>query len=160
IVPLEGEHLDRNKEARFNMLEKLADHDDELMEQLLEDIPPPRDKVFDDLSRELRDGIICPVLIGVATRTNGVLRLMKALRHQAPGIEDTVKRLAVKPNGESLAAVMKTFHTTHGGKMSVSRVLAGSIAEGAMLTGASGMTDRVSGVFKLTGQANEKRGAA
>ncbi len=38
------------------MLETLADHDDELMEQLLEDIPPPRDKVFDDLAKELRDG--------------------------------------------------------------------------------------------------------
>ena len=48
------------------MLEKLADYDDELMEQLLEDVPPPRDKVFDDLSKELRDGLICPVLLGSA----------------------------------------------------------------------------------------------
>src|SRR6187431_52018 len=48
VVPLEGENVDRNKEARFTMLESLADHDDELMEQLLDDIPPPRDKVFDD----------------------------------------------------------------------------------------------------------------
>ena len=94
VVALD-EHLDREKEARFSMLEKLADHDDELMEQLLEDIPPPRDKVFDDLAKELCDGVICPVLIGVATRTNGVLRLMKALRHEAPGIAGTVKRLRV-----------------------------------------------------------------
>ena len=79
IIELEGENLDREKEARFTMLETLADHDDELMEQLLDDIEPPRDKVFDDLAKELRDGIVCPVLIGVATRTNGVLRLMKAL---------------------------------------------------------------------------------
>ena len=48
------------------MLEKLADHDDALMEQLLEDIPPPRDAVFDDLARELREGLICPVLLGSA----------------------------------------------------------------------------------------------
>jgi elongation factor G len=59
VVALEGDNSDRNKEARFSMLEKLADHDDVLMEQLLEDIPPPRDKVFDDLSKELRDGVIC-----------------------------------------------------------------------------------------------------
>jgi len=160
VVPLEGEHADRNKEARFGMLEKLADHDDELMEQLLEDIPPPRDKVFDDLSKELRDGVICPVLIGVANRTNGVLRLLKALRHESPGIADTTKRLGVKTNGESIAYVLKTLHTAHGGKMSLARVLNGSIPEGAMLTGASGTADRVSGVFKLTGQATEKRGPA
>ncbi|HEV3396788.1 MAG TPA: elongation factor G [Xanthobacteraceae bacterium] len=160
VVTLDGEHVDRNKEARFGMLEKLADHDDELMEQLLEDIPPPRDKVFDDLSKELRDGVICPVLIGVATRTNGVLRLLKALRHEAPGVADTAKRLGVTSNGESIAYVMKTLHTAHGGKMSMARVLSGSIAEGAMLTGASGTADRVSGVFKFTGQASEKRGPA
>src|SRR5437660_5480358 len=160
VVPLEGEHTDRNKEARFGMLEKLADHDDELMEQLLEDIPPPRDKVFDDLAKELRDGVICPVLIGVATRTNGVLRLMKALPHEAPGIAGTVKHLGGATNGDAIAYVMKTLNTAHGGKMSIARVLAGSIAEGAMLTGASGSTDRASGVFKLTGQASEKRGPA
>src|SRR5262247_4305384 len=84
VVPLEGETLDRKKTARFSMLETLADHDDELMEQLLGDIEPPADKVFDDLSKELRDGLVCPVLMGSATRTNGVLRLMKALRHEAP----------------------------------------------------------------------------
>src|SRR6516164_6274469 len=60
VVPLEGDALDREKTARFSMLETLADHDDELMEQLLEDIQPPRDKVFDDLSKELREGLVCP----------------------------------------------------------------------------------------------------
>ena len=89
IVELKGEDLDREKEARFTMLETLADHDDELMEQLLEDIEPPRDKVFDDLAKELRDRIVCPVLLGVATRSNGVLRLLKALRHEAPAIAET-----------------------------------------------------------------------
>lgn len=63
VVALQGGDLDREKEARFSMLEKLADHDDALMEQLLEDIQPPRDAVFDDLARELRDGLICPVLL-------------------------------------------------------------------------------------------------
>src|SRR5262249_47316593 len=41
IVPLEGDAADLEKTARFSMLETLADHDDELMEQLLEDIQPP-----------------------------------------------------------------------------------------------------------------------
>ena len=54
-----------DKDARFSMLETLADHDDELMEQLLADIPPPRDRVFDDLAKELREGLVCPVLLGV-----------------------------------------------------------------------------------------------
>ena len=160
VVPLEGENVDRNKEARFTMLESLADHDDELMEQLLEDIPPPRDKVFDDLAKELRDGLICPVLIGSATRTNGVLRLMKALRHEAPGVADTVKRLGVVPTGDAVACVLKTLHTAHGGKMSIARVLAGQAGDNTTFITPEEDAGRVSGTFKLLGSNSEKRGAA
>ena len=160
IIELKGENLDRKKEARFTMLETLADHDDQLMEQLLEDIEPPRDKVFDDLSKELRDRIVCPVLLGVATRTNGVLRLLKALRHEAPGAGETAQRLGVKAGTDAVALVLKTFHTTHGGKMSVARLLAGQAGDGTTLTTTGGEAGRVSGVFKLMGQHFEKRGQA
>src|ERR1700740_3314503 len=110
VVPLEGELADREKTARFSMLETLADHDDELMEQLLEDIQPPSDKIFDDLAKELRDGLVCPVLMGAATRTNGVLRLLKALRHEAPNVTTTAKRLGMKQGGDAVAYVLKTLH--------------------------------------------------
>jgi elongation factor G len=149
-----------DKDARFSMLETLADHDDELMEQLLADIPPPRDRVFDDLAKELRDGLVCPVLLGVATRTNGVLRLLKALRHESPGIETTAKRLGIKNGNDAVVTVLKTFHTTHGGKLSVVRVLNGEVGDGVTLNSPGGETGRVSGVFNLLGQQTEKRGPA
>ena len=160
VVPLDGENADREKEARFTMLESLADHDDELMEQLLEDIPPPRDKVFDDLAKELRDGVICPVLIGSATRTNGVLRLMKALRHEVPGVAETVKRLKLKGGNDAVAGVLKTMHSAHGGKMSIARVLSGSVGDGTTFITPDSDAGRVAGVFKLMGHGSEKRGAA
>src|SRR6478752_1910142 len=153
IIELKGENLDRKKEARFTMLETLADHDDQLIE-------PPRDKVFDDLAKELRDRIVCPVLLGVATRSNGVLRLLKALRHELPGAGETAQRLGVKAGNEAVALVLKTFHTTHGGKMSVARLLAGQAGDGTTLTTPAGEAGRVSGVFKLMGQHFEKRGQA
>src|SRR5512142_327472 len=125
VVTLEGGNLDREKEARFSMLEKLADHDDALMEQLLEDVPPPRDAVFDDLARELREGLICPVLLGAALRENGVLRLMKALRHESPGVAETAARLGVRESKEALGYVFKTVHLQHGGKLSLTRLFTG-----------------------------------
>ncbi|PWT91983.1 MAG: elongation factor G [Proteobacteria bacterium] len=160
IVPLEGDALDREKQARFTMLETLADHDDELMEQLLEDITPPRDKVFDDLAKEQRDRLVCPVLMGVATKTNGVGRLLKALRHETTGVAETVERLGLKPNGEAVGYVLKTSHTTHGGKTSIVRVLCGQIGDGTTLGSPEGEVGRVSGVFKLMGSSSEKRGPA
>jgi elongation factor G len=160
VIPLEGDSLDREKEARFSMLETLADHDDELMEQLLEDIPPPRDKVFDDLAKEQREGLICPVLLGVATRTNGIERLLKALRHETNGVAQTTERLGLKPNGEAIGYVLKTSHSTHGGKTSIVRVLCGQIGDGTTLNSPEGEVGRVSGVSKIVGQTMEKRGPA
>jgi len=146
------------KEARFSMLEKLADYDDELMEQLLEDVLPPRDKVFDDLSRDFREGLICPVLMGSAENGNGVFRLLKALRHEAPFVETTTKRLGVD-KAPACAFVAKTFHTAHGGKLSLARILTGSFADGTTVYGA-GEEDRISGIFTVLGQEPTKTGEA
>ena len=160
VVALEGGNLDREKEARFSMLEKLADHDDALMEQLLEDIQPPRDAVFDDLARELREGLICPVLLGSAARENGVLRLMKALRHEAPGVTETAKRLGASSQKDALAYVFKTMHLQHGGKLSLVRLLAGHLDDGATLQSSSGEAGRVSGILAVNGAHDTKRAAA
>jgi elongation factor G len=161
VVSLAAGDLDREKEARFSMLEKLADHDDELMEQLLEDIPPPRDAVFDDLARELREGLICPVLLGSALRENGVLRLMKALRHEAPGVAETAKRLGAASSGkDALAYVFKTLHLAHGGKLSLARVLSGHLDDGATLQSSSGEAGRVSGILSVNCAHDTKRAAA
>src|ERR1700754_4451006 len=158
VVALDGGNLDREKEARFSMLEKLADHDDALMEQLLEDIQPPRDAVFDDLARELREGLICPVLLGSAAREHGVLRLMKALRHESPGVSETAKRLRASSRKDALAYVFKTMHLQHGGKLSLVRLLAGHLDDGATLQSSSGESGRVSGILAVSGGDDSKRG--
>ena len=160
VIALDGGNLDREKEARFSMLEKLADHDDVLMEQLLEDIPPPRDAVFDDLARELREGQICPVLLGSAVRENGVLRLMKALRHEAPGVAETAKRLGASSPKDALGYVFKTIHLQHGGKLSLTRLLAGHLDDGATLQSSAGEAGRVSGILAVNGAHDTKRPSA
>ena len=158
VIDIPQNVKERETEARYHMLEQLADYDDQLMEQLLSDIPPPRDKVFDDLTQELRDGKICPVLIGSAEHGNGILRLMKALRHDAPRVGETAKRLGLD-GVKSVAYVVKTLHTAHGGKMTVARVLAGEIADSAGVR-SDDKEERVAGVFALKGQEAIKRGTA
>jgi elongation factor G len=145
VVTLEGGDLDREKEARFSMLEKLADHDD---------------AVFDDLARELREGLICPVLLGSAARENGVLRLMKALRHEAPGVDATAKRLGASSPKDALAYVFKTMHLQHGGKLSLTRLLAGRLEDGATLQSSSGELGRLSGILAVSGAHDTKRAFA
>ncbi len=158
VVAIPEALADSEAKARFSMLEKLADYDDELMEQLLEDVPPPRDKIFDDLAKEFRDGLICSVLLGSAESGHGIFRLLKALRHEVPFIDSTVKRLGVS-GAPSCAYVLKTFHTAHGGKLSLARVLGGVFADGTVVHGGAD-DERISGVFTVMGQEPAKRGEA
>ena len=148
----------RETDARFKMLETLADYDDELMEQLLADAQPARDKIFSDLVKEMQDCLIVPVLLGSAENGNGILRLLKALRHEAPFVDHTARRLKLE-NAKSAAQVLKTIHTAHGGKVSLVRVIAGEFGEGTQVQGARA-EERAASAFSLLGQEMKKRGPA
>ena len=160
IAPIPDDEKAREIEARFSMLETLADHDDALMESLLEEIEPAKDTVFDDLSADLRDGSVIPVLIGSAEKGNGILRLLKAIRHDAPDVTATRDRLGVADGADALLQVMKTIHTSHGGKLSVARVLRGKIADGIELRGSSGASGKLSGLYTLLGKDQSKIASA
>jgi len=156
VVAIPSEMADREHEARYQMLEKLADYDDHLMEELLSDIEPPRDEVFADLSRELADGLIVPVLIGSAEKDNGVRRLLKALRHEAPDVLRAAKRQGLEAGGDDpVVQIVKTFHAA-GGKMSLVRVLRGILKDGATLARSDGSEERASGIFSMLGDKATK----
>ncbi len=156
IADIPGDERAREIEARFSMLETLADHDDLLMEQLLEEKEPPRDEIFDDLAADLREGAVIPVMIGTAEKGNGVLRLLKAIRHDAPDVAATRDRLGLADGKATVAQVMKTVHTAHGGKLSVSRILAGTLSDGAELWLSNGETAKVSGIYRMLGKDQSK----
>ena len=156
VVDVPAGELPREKEARYSMLERLADYDDALMEELISDIEPPRDQVFDDLAKQLREGHAVPLLIGSAERGNGVTRLWKALRHEAPGISSTLARLGVAAEGAPLAQSLRTLHTAHGGKLTLARVLRGGFADGGMASSRAG-EDRIAGLSRLMGGAASRQ---
>lgn len=143
------------KEARYTMLERLADYDDELMEELISDIEPPPDHVFDDLTKELRASQVAPMFIGSAQRGAGVTQLLKALRHEAPGVREVRKRLGISESGPALARILRTIHTTHGGKLSITRVLRGGFDDGEVVVSING-EDRISGMAHLLGTSMSK----
>lgn len=160
IVDLPEGELPREKEARFAMLERLADYDDELMEELISEIEPPRDQIFDDLSKELRERHVVPALIGSAERGNGITRLLKALRHEAPGLAETRARLGLPEEGPPLAQAMKTLHLGQGGKLSVARVMRGAFHEGDTVVGSRGAEARIGSLAALSGSTMTRKAEA
>ncbi len=156
VTEVGGDDRSREEEARFAMLETLADHDDELMEQLLEDVSPPIDVVLRDLTAELHDGWITPVLFGSAENGTGILRLLKTIRHDAPDYSTTRMRLDISDANDAAAGVIKTIHTSHSGKLSVVRVLRGKIAEGDQLAFDDHGSTKVSGIHSMLGRETSK----
>ncbi len=120
--------------ARRELLEKLSDFDDALLEKLLEDIVPEKNEVYRHLAQDLAGDLIVPVLIGAAEHDHGVRRLMKALRHEVPEASVTAGRLGI-PEGATVAQIFKVTYAPHVGKLSLIRVWRGPLKDGDTLAG-------------------------
>ena len=141
----------REGEARQEMLETVADFDDELLEQLLEDVRPEAVDIYERLAREMVEDRIVPVLFGSAESDNGIRRLLKALRHDAPDVSATVRRLDLPTEDAVAVQIVKTFNGTQAGKLSLARVWRGTITDGMTLGG-----ERLSGIYAMTGREQNK----
>ncbi len=155
LVPLPGDMQPREKEVRQGLLEKLADFDDKLLEQLLEDVVPPKEEIYRHLSANLAKDKIVPVFLGAAEQDHGVRRLLKALRHEVPDVKATAQRLGVKPGDGALVRVFKTLHQPHAGKLSFARVLRGTVKDNSTLG-----QDRIGGIYRMKGNDQAKQAEA
>ena len=156
-IDLPPDLAETEAEARFHMLEQLADFDDDLMEQLLSDITPGPDLVFSDLVREMNEGLIVPVFMGSAQNGFGVRRLLKALRHEIRPPSAAAERLGA--SGSS-AYVFKTAYAGQAGKLAYARVLGGGLSDGADLGLPGGERARIGGLFQVQGASLKKVAAA
>ena len=150
LVTIPDSVQDREQEARQEMLESLADFDDTLLEQLLEDIQPPKDEIYQQISKDLAGDLIVPVLLGAAEHDHGVRRLLKALRHDVPDCGKTAERLQIS-GGAAAAQVFKSVHAAHSGKLSFARVWHGEIEDGMHCGDV-----RVSGLYRVLGAHHDK----
>ena len=147
--------VDQIADDRFQLMERLADFHDCLMEELLEDIDPPSSEVFSDLAEDLQAGKIMPVLMGCATQLFGIRRLLKALRHEMPGFEHTRRRLGLQDHNKAALYVLKTRHMPHLGKTSLARIMSGTVTDGMTVGGL-----KIPGMMRPSGTELKKVSAA
>lgn len=137
--------------ARTQMLEALADFDDHLLEELIEEIEPPQEEIIQDLKMELGADLIVPVFIGVAEQDFGVRPLLEALLREAPEPEVMADRRGLNAQEtKPVAQVIKNYYTNQGGKLSLVRVWQGTITDGMTLNGM-----RIGGLYRLLGQQQQ-----
>ncbi|MBW4699335.1 MAG: elongation factor G [Aphanocapsa lilacina HA4352-LM1] len=142
--------------ARAELLEVLAEFDDHLLEELVEEIEPPEAEIRSDLKRDLEDDLIVPVFCGVALRDFGVRPLLAALLSEVPEAACSARHRGIAAiGGPPVAQVLKTFYSPQSGKLSLVRIWRGVLADGAQINGA-----RLAGLYRLCGQQQTALAAA
>lgn len=158
-----GDLQDRVESARAQLLEAMADFDDHLMEELLEGVEPPEDEVQKDLCQECSHDQIVPVLAAAGLSGSGISAVVEAMEKWFPspldaGQVDAEGRLIEpKPDGPIIAHVIKTIIHPQSGKLSVVRVLSGTLKADSTLTNISkgGEKVRSAGLYRLQGKKQE-----
>ena len=155
--------LERVRAAHGELLEAIADFDDHLMEELLEGVEPPLDEVERDLCNECSHDQIVPVLVAAGAAGAGVPALMRALERWFPSpanaavLEEEGRQITDYPAAAVVAHVIKTAIHPQSGKLSIVRVLSGTLKSDATLTNISQGDEKVrsGGLYRLQGKKQE-----
>lgn len=116
LIEIPAGMLDDEHERRGEFLESLSEYDDWLLEELIEDRAPATGAVYGICARVLGEGRVVEAFIGSAEHRNGITRLMKALRHEAPKLEALQTRVDASVGGGALATSFLARHRKHVGK--------------------------------------------
>jgi elongation factor G len=154
-IDLPEDYREREQAARSEMLETLADFDDDLMEKLLEDQEPTSEEIVRDLQKTLKADQVVPVFMGVAEKDMGLRRFLEALETEAPDPAERAGARGIDPPGPPTVPILKNYHQPHAGKLSLARIWAGGVKDGMQLGGM-----RVGGVYRLIGAQQESLGEA
>lgn len=136
--------LPEEVDARRVMLEHLADLDDHLLAEILDDVAPSAEEIQANLREDLKKDLLVDVFFGSAEGDHGVKRLLKALRDEAPAVDDSAEREGAPAGDGALVQSFKTVFAPHVGKLSWVRVWRGEVTDGMTLGG-----ERVSGVYRF-----------
>jgi elongation factor G len=160
-VPAEVQ--DQVQRAHGELLEAMADFDDHLMEELLDGSEPPLDEIERDLCDECSHDQIVPVVVAAGASGAGVAALVRAIVKwfpspaDAPHLDAEGRPIAPDPNSPAIARVIKTSIHPQSGKLSIVRVLSGTIKADATLTNIGRGDERVrlGGLYRLQGKKQE-----
>ena len=162
FVAIPAELEDDCRELRQQLVEAIAEQDEELMMRYLEDDPISTEELIAGLEQCVEHGQVIPVLCGSATGNRGIQPLLDALIDYLPGADrwpatattdNGEVELAVDPSGHLAALVFKTLADPHVGRLSYFRVYSGTFRSNAHVYNASqDRPERVGQLFYVRGK--------
>jgi elongation factor G len=150
-------------EVHDALVEGIVEADDALMERYLEGDEPSPKELEDTLAKGVLAGTVFPVICGSALKDVGIDLLAKFICEIGPSPLDRppvmaeaagdLHEVACDPEGQPLAYVWKTLVDRHVGKVSLFKVLSGTIRPDTVLTNPRSHADeRLHALFTLRGK--------
>ena len=163
-VPVPDDRKERVEEVRTDLLDSVAETNDELLERYLEGGEITREEIVKAIHDGIDDATMFPALVGSATHLIGVDRLMDVIVSAGPSPLDRPpvegeggEAREPKPDAPLSALVFKTMTDPYVGRVSFFRVYSGTFKGDTTIHNATRKTDeRVGHVFTMRGKNQEQ----
>ena len=171
-IPLN--HLEAAREWRDNLLECIAENDEEMMELYLEGTEPGEEQLVAAIRRATIASAITPVLCGSAFKNKGVQPMLDAIVEFLPSPVDIpsihghsvgadpveIERHA-DPAEPFSALAFKIMSDQHLGKLTYLRVYSGTLESGSsVLNSTKGRKERIGKIYQMHANKREERPTA
>lgn len=163
--PVPDELMDAARSARERLIDIVAENDDQLIEKYLEGAEITTAEIVADLLAGEAEGRIFPVACTGGVSGAGADRLLDLIVEALPSPADAAPREAVDPesgdvvlvsptaDGPGVAYCFKTLADPFSGRVSLLRVLSGSLpADAHVIDTRTGQRERIGHLFTLQGK--------
>jgi len=168
VIDVPAEHLEQAETLRMELIDRVADYTEELMDAVLED----KEVTVDMIKEAIRVGVISgqffPVLCGSAYKNKGVKLLLDAVIDYLPSpidipaiegtLEDgTVETRPADDNGPFSSLAFKVITDPFVGRLTFFRVYSGHVTSGTYIYNASkGKKERLGRILQMHANSREE----
>lgn len=164
--PASGEWAERAKALHRELIEHIAESDDELMNKFFEQGTLSEEEFRTGIHAAVQKELFIPLFAVSAESNIGVARLMDFIAKYGSSPVDRKKVPSIDANGkdtdvaldssETVAYVFKTMSEAHFGELSFFRVYSGSVHSGTDIFNSDRkVTERIGQIYLLNGQNRE-----
>src|SRR5262245_42848001 len=166
------DHVDAAKAAHHELFEKLADHDESLMEKFVHEEEPTVDELRRAIRRATLAGEGVPVLVGSAFKNKGVQPLLDAIVHYLPSPLDVPAVEGTTPKGDEVvrnpsddepfsALAFKIMSDPYVGRLTYLRVYSGVLKAGSHVQNSTkDRKERIGRILQMHANHREDKEAA
>ena len=170
VGPIPEQMMEQAQEARRNLIEKVADLDDEIAELYLDDQEIPTDKLMAAIRKATIKLMMVPVLCGAAYKNKGIQLLLDAIVDYLPSPNDLGAVIAHDPANEEktyqrnpsenepfAALAFKLINDPYVGQQTFIRIFSGKLVNGMSVYNTNKMkSERVGRIFRIKAKEREE----